>query len=611
MKSLLRYGRFLLPDGWALAGMLAGLVVATLLGLVGPYLTGIVVSEIQFAALRGRALAVAAARLGPTARLAAGGLRGMHALPLLAAELVLATAGAGLFTFLRLYLSEWLAQRSMYRARSEIYEHLQRQSFDYFDQTDTGQLMSRATGDVETLRRLISRAGPGALVALVQFLGTAVILLRLDARLTLLVLCIAPFFVWSVLAMSRRLRPASWAVQQQLADLTSVLQEDLASIRVVKAFARDAHERERFRAQNQRYLDRSMDVAWIQARYQPVLGQLPTLGTVLLLAVGGLQVIHGHLALGTWVAFNSYVIMLLGPLRMVALVVNLGAQAAASAERVFQILDAGSDVKQPPHAVVLPHLRGAVAFEGVGLRYKGSREWALREVDLVVEPGECVALVGMTGSGKSTLAQLVPRFYDATTGRVLVDGHDVRTLDLQSLRRQVGFVHQEPFLFSASIEDNIRYGRPEASHEVVRRAAEAAHVADFIESLPDGYATAVGERGVGLSGGQRQRVAIARALVTDPRILVLDDATSSVDAENEHLIQEALRRLLAGRTTFLIAHRLSSLVHAHRVLVLQEGRVVAAGGHEDLLRASPVYRRVYELQLAPGGSGQAVGGVRS
>jgi ATP-binding cassette subfamily B multidrug efflux pump len=611
MRSLLRYGRFLLPDGWGLAAMLASLVLATLLGLSGPYLTGVIVSQIQLVSLHGAALA-AAARLGPTAQWVSGRRQGLAAMPLLAAELALATAGAGLFTFLRLYWSEWLAQRSMYRARTAIYEHLQRQSFSYFDQMDTGQLMSRATGDVETLRRLISRAGPGAVVAVVQFLGTAFILLRLDARLTLLVLGVAPFFVWTVLAMSRRLRPASWAVQQQLADVTSVLQEDLAAIRVVKAFAREDHERARFRRENRRYLDRAMDVAWIQARYQPLLGQLPTMGTVLLLGLGGLQVIHGQLALGTWVAFNSYVLMLLGPLRMVALVVNLGAQAAASAERIFQILDSGSDVRPPAHPVVLQRLRGDVRFEGVGLQYPGARTWALRNIDLAVEAGECVALVGMTGSGKSTLVQLIPRFYDATSGRVLVDGHDVRTLDLTSLRRQVGFVHQDPFLFSASIEDNIRYGRPEASRETVRRAAAAAHIAEFIASLPEGYDTRIGERGVGLSGGQRQRVAIARALVTDPRILVLDDATSSVDAENEHLIQEALRHLLAGRTTFLIAHRFSSLVHAQRIVVLQDGGIVDVGSHNELLERCAVYRHVYTLQLAPaGGADQVVEGMRA
>lgn len=614
MKSLLRYGRFLLPDGWRLAGMLACLLAGTLLGLAAPYLTGLIVTEIQFGLAHPAAdatLITARQHLGTAASLALFGLRGPGAIPVLAAELVVAAAGAGLFTFARGYLSEWLAQRSMFRARTEIYEHLQSQSIDYFDQTDTGQLMSRATGDVETMRRLVSRAGPGSLTAVVQFIGTAIILLALDAKLTLLVLCIAPFFVWTVLAMSGHMRKASWALQQQLADVTSVLQEDIASIRVVKAFAQGEHERERFRQVNRGYFTRAMAVARIQAKYQPILGQLPTLGTVLLLGLGGLQVIHGTLSLGTWVAFNSYVLMLLGPLRMVALLVNLGAQAAASAERIFEILDAGGKVKQPPHAVVVPRLRGAVRCEGVSFRYRGSTEWALRHVDLDVAPGEGIALVGMTGSGKSTLMQLIPRFYDPDEGRILLDGRDVKTLDLKSLRRQVAFVQQDPFLFSASIEDNIRYGRPEASRRAVALAAEAAHIADFIDTLPDGYATIVGERGVGLSGGQRQRVAIARALVTDPRILVLDDATSSVDAENEHLIQEALRTLMRGRTTFIIAHRLTSVVNANRIAVLRDGRIVALGTHAELLSHSPDYRRVYDLQLAPSTQSPAFGGMRA
>jgi ABC-type multidrug transport system fused ATPase/permease subunit len=600
LKSLVRYLRFLLPDAGALAAMLASLVAATVAGLAIPWLTGLAVTEVRAAGGPPPALSA----LG---RWATVGRHGLAALPWLALEIVLAAAVSGALTFARGYLSEWIAQRSMFRARAALYEHLQRQSFSYFDQSDTGQLMSRATGDVETLRRLISRAGPGALTALVQFVGTAVILFRLDARLSLLVLAIAPFFVWTVLAMSRRLRAASWALQQQLADLTSVLQEDVAAIRVVRAFARGEYERARFRRENEGYFARSMDVARIQARYQPVLGQLPTLGTVLLLGYGGLQVIAHRLPLGTFVAFNSYVLMLLGPLRMIALVVNLGAQAAASADRIFQILDSGGDVRPPAHPVVLPRLRGEVAFEGVGVRYPGQTAWALRGVDLRVAPGECVALVGTTGSGKSTLVQLVPRFYDATEGRVLVDGHDVRTLDLKTLRRQIGFVPQDPFLFSATIEDNIRYGRPDASREVVRRAAEAAHIADFIESLPQGYDTWVGERGVGLSGGQRQRVAIARALVMDPRILILDDATSSVDAENEYLIWEALKNLMRGRTTFLIAHRLASVLHADRIVVLGDGEVLAVGRHAELLATSPAYRHVYELQLAPRERPAAVG----
>lgn len=588
MKSLWRFGRFLRADLRLMLVILISLAAGTGLGLVGPYLTGAMVTVVKGAAAH-------------TAQL--------RALIPLAAAMLGAAAGGGALQFLRGYLSELLAQRTMLRARGAVYEHLQTQSFDYFDRQETGQLLSRATGDVETLRRLISRAGPGALASILQFVGTAAILLRLDLRLALLALTVAPFFVWTTLAMSRRMRPASWALQQQLADLTTVLQEVVGAIRVVKAFVRADHENERFRVQNEGYLQRSMDVARLQARYQPLLGQLPTLGTVAVLAYGGVQVIHGQLSLGMFVAFNAYVVTLLGPLRMLSFLVNMAAQASASAERIMEILDSGGAVRQPSRALVLPRLNGEVRLEGVYTRYGRSEQWVLQGVDLTVAPGESVALVGMTGAGKSTLVQLIPRFYDPERGRVLVDGHDVREVDLRSLRSQIGFVLQDPFLFSATLEDNIRYGRPGASREAVMAAAQAAHVSEFIESLPAGYRTPVGERGVGLSGGQKQRVAIARALLTDPRVLVLDDATSSVDAENEHLIWDALRRLMAGRTSFIIAHRLASVMFANRIVVIEDGRVAATGTHAELLSSSPLYRRIHDLQLAPGDRALTGGGL--
>ncbi len=586
MRSLIRYGRFLRPDGWLVAAVLAGLAGGTALGLLAPYLTGLMVGLVKVA-------------VDPQAGGPGAVNHALARLPVLAAALLASAVGAAALQFMRLYVAELVAQRSMLRARGALFEHLQRQSFDYFDATETGQLLSRATGDVDVLRRLISRAGPGALAALLQFVGTAVILLRLDTSLGLLALCVAPVFFWTVRRMSAEMRPASWQLQQQLANLTTVLQEVVSSIRVVRAFVRADHEQERFRKENRAYLERSMDVAYITALYQPLLGQLPTLGTVFILGYGGMQVISGHLSLPMFVAFNSYVVMLLGPLRMLGMVVNLGAQAAASAERVFEILDAGGRVQQPPRAIVIERMRGDVRLEDVWSRYGEKDDWVLAGVDLEVRAGERVALVGVTGAGKSTLVHLIPRFYDPERGRVLVDGHDVRTLDLTSLRRQVGFVLQDPFLFSASIEDNIRYGRPDAPHSTVVAAARAAHIAEFVESLPDGYRTTVGERGLGLSGGQKQRVAIARALVTDPRILILDDATSSVDAENEHLIWDALERLMQGRTSFVIAHRLATVRSADRILVLENGRVAAIGTHEALLQQSELYRTIHDLQLAP------------
>jgi ATP-binding cassette subfamily B multidrug efflux pump len=608
LRGLLRYGRFLRPDLWLVAGLVASLAAGTGLGLVGPYTTGLMVTVIRQASAHRAATGGAAAAL-PPALVAATGGRPVWELAALSAVLLLSALGSGVFQFLRGYLAELLAQRSVFRARAALFEHLQRQSFDFFDRNETGQLLSRATGDVEVIRRLISRAAPGTLAALFQLVGTAVILFRLDASLAALSVAVAPAFVWVMLTMSARMRPVSWALQQQLADLTTILQEVVSSIRVVKAFVRGPYEEARFGRANGGYLERSMELAHLQARYQPVLNQLPTLGTVFILGYGGLQVIGGHLSLGMFVAFNTYILGLLGPLRVIAFLVNLGAQAAAAADRIFEILDAQGSVQPPPHPVVLPRLRGEVRWEGVWARYRGSEEWVLRGVDLHVRPGECVALVGMTGAGKSTLVHLLPRFYDPERGRVLVDGYDVRTVDLRSLRSQIGFVLQDPFLFSATIEDNIRYGRPDAPREAVLAAARAAHVAEFAERLPQGYQTVVGERGVGLSGGQKQRVAIARALLLDPRILVLDDATSSVDAESEHLIWDALRRLMAGRTSLIIAHRLATVRLADRIVVLEDGRVAAVGTHDELRQKSALYRTIYELQLAPAERGVAHGGL--
>ncbi len=583
MKALYRFARFLRADLRLIVVILVALAAGTALGLVGPILIGDMVNVVK------------AAAAAPAA-----GSRELGTLLPLAGLMLLATAGAGALQFGRGYMSELLAQRTMLRTRDALYAHLHNQGFAYFDSQETGQLISRVTGDVETLRRLISRVAPGALAAAVQFVGTAIALLVLDVRLALIALCVAPFFVWTTRSMSRQLRPASWRVQQQLADLTTVLQEVISSIRVVKAFVRSDYEAERFEGENQGYLDRSMEVARLQARYQPLLGQLPTFGTVAVLGYGGWQVVNGHLSLGMFVTFNAFVVQLLGPLRMLSMLVNMAATAGASAERIMEILDSSGGVQQPEHPLDPGRLRGEVRLDGVWTRYRRSGDWVLQAVDLHVRPGQSLALVGMTGAGKSTLVQLIPRFYDPERGRVLIDGQDVRTLDLRSLRAQVGFVLQDPFLFSGTVEDNIRYGRPGANLHEVRAAAESAHIAEFVESLPQGYRTLIGERGVGLSGGQKQRMAIARALVTDPRILILDDATSSVDAENEHLIWDALRRLMAGRTNFIIAHRLASVMFADHIAVIEDGRVAALGTHQELLSTSPLYRRIHDLQLAPG-----------
>lgn len=519
----------------------------------------------------------------------------------LGAALLGSTALAGALTFAQGYLTALMSQRVVYRITDDLYKHLQGQSFSYFDQAQTGQLMSRATGDMNAVRMFVNRGAPRIVTATLQFFGTAFILLRVDPSLALLTLVIAPPFLWAVLAMSHRQRPASWKLQQDLADLTTVLQENIVGIKVVRLFARESDEEAKFDRTNEAYRAQSMRVAEIQALFQPILSQLPNLGTVFIIAYGGIQVIHGQLAIGNFLAFNAYLLMLLMPLRALGFITNLWARAIASAERIFEILDSEPGVRQPEQAVVLPRLRGEVAFVGVRARYEAGGPYVLDGIDLTVAPGETIALVGMTGSGKSTLVQLISRFYDPAEGRVLVDGIDLRTVDLRSLRSQIGFVLQDPFLFATSIRENIRFGRPDATQAEVEAAARAARIDAFVRSLPRGYDSQVGERGVSLSGGQKQRVSIARAILMDPRILVLDDATSSIDAETEYLIQQALGELLGSRTTFIIAHRLASVMRADRIAVLHDGRLEAVGRHEVLLRTSPLYRRVYELQLAPAG----------
>ncbi|HVB10130.1 MAG TPA: ABC transporter ATP-binding protein [Bacillota bacterium] len=573
--------RYITADWPVLAAALAAMIVGTAAQLAVPDLSGIIIDR----------------AIVPHHLALLWGLGG---------ALLGATVVYGVLNFAQGYLTALLSQKASYRLTDALYRHVQEQSFSFFDRAQTGQLMSRATGDVNSVRQFVNRGAPRIVTATLQFVGTAAILLRIDPSLALLTLVMTPPFLWAVLAMSKRQRPASWQLQQNLADLTTVLQENIVGVKVVRVFAREADEERKFDRHNSAYREQSMRVAEIQATFQPLLNQLPNVGTVFIIAYGGVQVIHGTLAIGNFVAFNAYLLLLMMPLRALGFITNLWAQAHASADRIFEILDTEPGVRQPPGAVELPRLRGEVRFDHVSARYDNEGPLVLEDIDLSVRAGETVALVGMTGSGKSTLVQLVSRFYDPAEGRVLVDGHDLRTVDLHSLRSQIGFVLQDPFLFATTLRENIAFGRPGASAAEIEQAAKAARIHDFAASLPRGYETRVGERGTSLSGGQKQRVSIARAVLMDPRILVLDDATSSVDAENEYLIQEALGELLGSRTTFIIAHRLASVMRADRIVVLHDGRIQAVGAHEVLLRSSPVYRRIHELQLSP--IGQEVAG---
>jgi len=520
-------------------------------------------------------------------------------LGLLSLALIGIDLARGVLNFAQGYLTEWISQHIAYDFRNAIYQKLQHLSFSYHDRAQTGQLLSRATSDVERIRFLTGRGLLRLVDSAVLFFGTAIILINKNWQLAILSLMTLPLLVIVAQRLSSRVRPLSRLAQDQLGDLTTRIQDNLSGLRIVKAFAQEDAEIERFKDQNQVLFETNMQAAKARSNYGPLLDLIANLGTVFILWYGGRLVINGQLTLGELVAFNSYLLQLVSPMRRLGSLVSMLSQAQASGERIFEILDAESEVKESPNAYDLPRLRGAVEFDHVTFRYLSSAQPVLRDVSFQAQPGQVIAILGATGSGKSTIINLIPRFYDCSEGSIRIDGHDIRDVTIDSLRRQIGIVLQETRLFAASIRENLTFGRPDTTEEEMIAAAKAAAAHDFIMSFPQGYDTLVGERGVTLSGGQRQRIAIARALLVDPRILILDDSTSSVDVDTERQIQQALERLMEGRTSFVIAQRLSSVRNADLILVLDHGRLVAQGRHEDLLRESGVYAEIFYSQLNP------------
>jgi ABC-type multidrug transport system fused ATPase/permease subunit len=481
--------------------------------------------------------------------------------------------------------------------RNRLYGHLQGLELGFFDRQQTGQLMSRATVDLQSVRFFLGYGlifiGQSALTIALA----AVAMIAIDPVLGLIALSPVPFVVLVARRYGRLSRPALQEVQQRIAELTAEAEENISGVRVVKAFAREDRQLLRFRHTVKRVFDQSMTSTRIRAFYTPSIGFLPQLGLALILFYGGRQVIDGNLSLGDFTAFYTYLLMLIAPMRTLGFMLGVAQRATASGARIFELLDREPKIVAPPDAPPLPDGAGRVEFRGVTLTFEAGRTPALHDVDLAVEAGTTVALVGATGSGKTTLTSLIPRLYDPQEGAVLVDGADVRDVELVSLRSKIALVTDDPFLFSASVHDNIAYARPGATREAVQVAARRAQAAGFIEELPERYDTLIGERGLTLSGGQRQRLAIARALVADPRILVLDDATSSVDASTEREIKEALATVMEGRTTFIIAHRLSTISLADEVVVLEHGTVAARGVHDELVDRSPLYREIVEKGL--------------
>ena len=505
----------------------------------------------------------------------------------------------GVLNFLQGYLAERASQGVAFDLRDGLFARIQRLSFSYYDQAQTGQLLTRLTNDVEQVRMFVGSGVVQMAASLAMVIGCAALLLYRNAALAVVALAaIAPILV-VLRRFVARMGPLFGQIQAVLGRLNGVLQEDLRGIRVVRAFSGEAREAARYRGINGELRDHNLRLIEAIAGNFPFVNFFANLGTLAVVGFGGVQVLGGHLTLGELVAFNSYLAALLMPIMTMGFLAAQMSRAGISAARVFELLDTEVEVADAPGAVALPPLEGRVELRDVRFRYAGSEREILRGVSFVAEPGQLVAILGTTGSGKSTIINLVPRFYDVTSGAVLVDGHDVRTVQLATLRAQIGVVLQDALLFSGTLRANIAYGRPDATLDEVRAAAEAAQAAGFIDALPQGYDTLVGERGVGLSGGQRQRVAIARALLTDPRLLILDDSTSAVDAETEAAIQAALDRLMrdARRTAIVIAQRVSTVRDADLILVLDEGKIAAQGRHAELLATSALYRDILGSQL--------------
>ncbi|HYF90882.1 MAG TPA: ABC transporter ATP-binding protein [Symbiobacteriaceae bacterium] len=580
MRVFIKLRRFWVPYlWWTLSGVVAmGLLTA--IGLIRPWLLrqliDRVIRESRFAELPYWALAVIAV-----------------------------AAVRAVFNFGRHYLGQVGGQNATFDLRNALYDKLQYLHFKFYDNAKTGDLMSRVTADVEAFRQFISFGFINLMDVAYMTVFSLVVMLSMSVKLTLVTLVTMPFILVVVLRFERIVHPAFTKIREALSHLTTATQENLNGVRTVKSFAREGFEVDKFSARNQEYVQTNLHATGLWSSFFPLIELLSNLAVTLLLWYGGAMVLRGELTLGALVAFFSLIWYWIWPLREVGYQINNMVQAIASGERLVELLETPREITDGPASRLLPAIVGHVRFENVTFRYEspkpGTGEWtetyALEGINIDAPPGKVISLLGTTGSGKSTLVGLIPRFYDVTGGRVTIDGADVRDIDLKDLRSAIGMVLQETFLWSATIRENIAYSRRDATMDEIIAAAKLAQAHEFIMETPLGYETVVGERGLGLSGGQRQRIAIARAILNNPRILILDDATASVDMETEHEIQIGLKELMKGRTTFIIAHRLSSLKHADEILVLESGRIIERGTHEELLAAGGAYRSVYEIQF--------------
>ena len=520
--------------------------------------------------------------------------RDMNLLLLLCAGLLALVVVRGVCTYIRSLSLERVSQNVVFNLRTSLYKHMGELPYQFYDHHRIGDIMSRMTGDIEGIRNLIA----GGLVTVfdnaLNFVGAFIFLMFLTPRLMLSLLAFCPVIAVVAWIFRKKIRPAFVATREQNAVLNTRTQENLAGMRVVKAFAREPYEYEQFEKDNQKLLECHLRATWIWSNFVPIMEILSALCTPVMLIVGANMVLNGKLDLATLIAVNGYVWMITNPMRMLSNIVNMLTQAVTSAEKLFYYIDFGSAIREKDKTIEPEARKGKVEFDHVNFSYGG--EDVLKDITFTAQPGQTIAVMGATGAGKSSLILLLGRFYDVREGAVRIDGVDVRDQKLKALRRSIGYVPQETFLFSDTLEDNIRFGHPDATHEEVEKAAHVAQAIEFIDHMPDGYETIVGERGIGLSGGQKQRIAIARAVLTDPAILVMDDSTSAVDMETEYLIQNDLKEVLKNRTTFIIAHRISSVKNADQILVLKDGRIVERGTHKELLAQEGEYFNMVQDQ---------------
>lgn len=574
-SELARLLAYLKPYPWPMLGALTALLAGSALGLVFPWLMGGLVDSV-FAERN-------AAQLNQITLI-----------------LIITFVARGVFYFVEGYLLNRVGERMVLDLRQQTYTHLHRLSVRFFADRRTGELLSRLAADVTAIRATLTGALASTVGQVVTFAGSLALMLALNWRLSLFILALIPALIAVAVVFGRRLRRLSTEVQDRVADTSALAEEAIGAVRVVKAFAREGYEVQRYNDQLRATFQTVMRQLLVRSAFGPLMSSLGFAALAAVLWFGGQEVLNDRLSAGDLIAFLVYGINIAGALGTFTGLYTQVQETLGASRRIFELLDETPDIQNAPTAVTLPPVRGAVRFEQVSFVYPGSEVAALHDVTLDIAPGEVLALVGPSGAGKSTLFNLLPRFYDPTGGRITVDGYDLRAVTLDSLRGQVGMVPQDTWLFSGTVRENVAYGRLEASEDDLRAAARAANAEEFILKLPQGYDTRVGERGVKLSGGQRQRLAIARALLKNPRLLLLDEATSSLDSESEHLVQEALERLLAGRTTLMIAHRLSTVHIAHRIAVLNAGRVVELGSHADLMAHEGLYARLYKMQLRDG-----------